>query len=402
LLKQKAYKFQLKTNKRQERLFAQFSGCQRFVWNKALALQKQQLDNNEKLFSYNELSKQLTSWKKEEHLFLKETASQPLQQTLKNLERALKEALNKKNVKKFPKFKKRGLKESYKYPAGVKVEQNNSRMFLPKIGFVNYINSREVKGVVKNVTVSKKCNHWYASVQVEQEVETPIHHSNSIVGIDVGVKKFAQLSSGQEIKPINSFRKHERKLRKLQRRLSKKQKFSSNWKKLRDKISNLYSKISNVRKDFLHKTTDKISKNHAVVVLEYLKVKNMSKSSKGDLTNPGRNVQQKSGLNKSILDQGWFEFRRKLEYKLRWRGGLLLTVDAKYTSQKCSSCAFTHKDNRKSQEHFKCLQCGLSVDADLNASKNILEAGLALLACGEVSFSSSVKQEPTMKTTDVL
>jgi len=118
-----------------------------------------------------------------------------------------------------------------------------------------------------------------------------------------------------------------------------------------------------------------------VVVIEDLKVANMSKSAKGTKESPGKNVKAKSGLNKSILDQGWYEFRRQLEYKQLWRGGQVLAVPAAYTSQKCSRCGHTEPGNRRTQEAFSCLSCRHQEHADINAAKNIEAAGSAVLAC---------------------
>lgn len=144
------------------------------------------------------------------------------------------------------------------------------------------------------------------------------------------------LSDGSSIRPLHSFRKHEKKLAALQRKLAKRTKFSANWQKLKARIQRLHRKIANVRNDFLHKATTAISKNHAVVVIEDLTVRNMSRSASGTLEAPGKNVRAKAGLNKSILDQGWFEFRRQLAYKLAWPGGNLLVIPPQYTSQTCS------------------------------------------------------------------
>ncbi|MDF1796743.1 MAG: transposase [Coxiellaceae bacterium] len=135
------------------------------------------------------------------------------------------------------------------------------------------------------------------------------------------------------------------------------------------------------------------SKNHALVVLEALKITNMSHSAKGSLENPGKQVKAKSGLNKSILDQGWGEFKRQLRYKLEWLGGQLLEVDPKYTSQRCHRCGDTRKSNRLSQDRFVCQGCQHEAHADINAAKNILAAGHAVLACGEDTLVTSVKQE---------
>lgn len=144
----------------------------------------------------------------------------------------------------------------------------------------------------------------------------------------------------------------------------------------------------------LHKVSTTISKSHAVVAMEGLKIKNMSASAKGTREQPGRNVRQKAGLNKSILDQGWYEFRRQLEYKQLWRGGEVRVVAPQHTSQRCSSCRYVSPDNRRSQSLFVCVACGHRENADINAAKNILAVGRAVSARGELPLGSSVKQEP--------
>ena len=144
--------------------------------------------------------------------------------------------------------------------------------------------------------------------------------------------------------------------------------------------------------DFLHKLSTRESKNHARVYVERLNIRGMSASARGNVEEPGRNVRAKAGLNKSILDQGWYEFRRQLGYKLEWSGGQLVEVDARYSSQKCSHCGYTDKDNRKSQSVFECLICGHEQHADVNAARNILTVGQTGLACGS-NRNSDRKQE---------
>lgn len=130
-------------------------------------------------------------------------------------------------------------------------------------------------------------------------------------------------------------------------------------------------------------------------VNEDLQIKNMSASTKGSVEAPGRNVKQKAGLNRSILDQGWGELSRQLEYKLNWLGGQLVKVPPQYTSQACNECGHVSKENRKGTK-FPCLACGHDAHADVNAAKNILAAGLAVIACGEhLDVTGSMKQEPT-------
>ncbi|HXN21556.1 MAG TPA: transposase [Candidatus Dormibacteraeota bacterium] len=186
------------------------------------------------------------------------------------------------------------------------------------------------------------------------------------------------------------------KLAKLQRRWAQKKKFSNNWKKAKQHISKLHRKIANIRKDFVHKVSSDISKNHAVVCIEDLQVQNMSASSKGTKDKPGKNVRAKSGLNRSILDASPFELRRQLEYKTAWRGGLLVPVPPQNTSRTCPECGHTAKQNRQTQETFVCTACGFSAHADWVGAVNIKRQGIALLACS--SSSPVVRascQEPT-------
>lgn len=373
---------------------ARQAGCSRFVWNESLARQKQRLENNEPILSYVELANQLPEWKKE-WPFLAEAQSQTLQQKLKHLDRALKDAFNKKLAKRFPRFKKKGQGDSFTYPQGFKIDEQNSRMYLPKIGWMRYRKSQTIEGTPKNLTVSRHGSHWYASIQTEIEIAGTKHPSELEVGIDMGVAVFAALSNGETIESLNSFRKHEKRLATEQKKLSRKKKFSQNWRKQKAKVSRIHTQIANARKDFLHKASTNISKNHAMVYMEDLRVSNMSASAKGTVENPGRQVRAKAGLNKSILDQGWFEFRRQLEYKQRWRGGEVVVVPPMYTSQTCSRCGNVDKENRQSQSQFCCTACGHEENADTNAAKNILRAGhIARMACGSNSKWSR-KQEPT-------
>jgi putative transposase len=386
----KAYKYRLKECQEVLNLFAQTAGCCRLVWNRALALQKFCLDNGLKILTYAEVCKELSYWKQQAELsFLKDVPSQSLQQVLKDLDRAIREALFKK--KGFPRFKKKFKNDSFRYPQGCKIEGN--RIFLPKIGWVPFFHSIDPKGEIKNVTICKKGKHWYSAVQTEYEVEEPKHPSLSEVGIDLGICRFATLSSGSFYEPLNSFKHLAKELAVEQRKLKHKQKFSNNWKKQQRRISRHPTKIANHRRDFLHKISTEISKNHAVIMIEDLKVSNMSRSAKGTEEEPGKNVKQKSGLNRSILDQGWYEFRRQLEYKQQWRGGKVIPIPPQHTSQECLECHYTCKENRKTQSLFQCISCGYTAHADFVGAHNVLAAGQAVSACGS-NLIRGRKQEP--------
>ena len=396
MIRRQAYKFQLKTNLSQARQMRSFAGACRFVFNQALALQKAKYEAGNKKLSYADLCAELLTLKSS-NPWLGESPSQTLQQSLKDLERSYTNFFAKRAD--FPRFKKKGLSSSFRFPQGCKLDQANNRIFLPKLGWMHYRNSREVLGEVKNVTVSHSCGHWYISVQTEREVSEAKHPSTSAIGVDMGIAQFATLSDGHVFAAVNSFKQKQKQLARYQRAFSRKVKFSQNWKKQKSKIGKLHQTIANIRKDYLHKTTTIISQNHAMIVIEDLQVKNMSKSASGNLNKPGRHVKAKSGLNRSILDQGWFEFRRQIEYKQVWRGGDVLAVPPQYTSQRCSCCGTVSKENRQSQAKFACIACGYQANADVNAAMNILAAGHAVLACGEiVQQDNSVKQELTEET----
>ncbi|WKS97548.1 RNA-guided endonuclease InsQ/TnpB family protein [Gallibacterium anatis] len=372
----KAFKFEIMPNGNQIRRIKQFCGCSRFVFNRALAWQNEQYEqDNSFKFSYTKIANLLPQWKKE-LVWLKECHSQVLQQSLKDLESAFKNFFQQRAD--FPKFKKKGLKERFRFPQGCKLEQQNNRLYLPKIGWVRYRNSREVVGEIKNVTVNQKCGRFFVSIQTEFEYEIPTHKGGEI-GIDMGVARFATLSNGEFFEPLNAFKTYKGKLAKLQKRLKNKVKFSQNWQKLKAKIAKLHHKIANCRKDFLHKISTQISKNHAMIYIEDLQVSNMSKSAKGTVEAHGKNVKQKSGLNRSILDQSWFEFRRQLDYKTQWRGGFLVAVPPQNSSRTCPCCGHISKENRQTQANFECVECGYTENADVVGALNVLGRGRAIV-----------------------
>ena len=219
----RAYKFRLKTDKKIEEKLVLFAGHSRFVWNKARGWCIDRLERGFYIFRYHELCFWLKLWKNsEEYKFLKDCHSQILQQKLKDLDRAFMDAFDKnQSNKKLPRLKKRGRHNSFRYTQGFKID--NKRVYLPKIGWVKFYKSCDIKGVPKNITVSEKGNHWYISIQVETEIQKSTNpNATSIIGIDMGINFFAMPSNGKGIRSKNSFKKYERKLKIEQRKLSKK------------------------------------------------------------------------------------------------------------------------------------------------------------------------------------
>ena len=326
-------------------------------------------------------------------MWLAAAHSQILQQALKDLERAYRNFFEKRAA--FPRFKKKGRRDSFRFPQGTTLDQSNDRIYLPKLGWVRYRNSRAVPGQVCNVTVSFSGGRWFVSIQTRREVAGPIHPAASAVGIDLGVVRFATLSDGTVYEPLGSFKCHQRRLAHYQRMMSRRCKFGKNWQKARKKVQQVHARIGNCRRDSLHKVSSAISQNHAMVCIEDLRVRNMSQSAAGSLAHPGSNVRAKSGLNRSILDQGWFEFRRQLEYKLAWNGGILIPVPPQNTSRQCPACGHTEAANRTTQARFQCLACGCCENADRAAAINVLARGHRVAACGETSSARGTSaQEP--------
>jgi len=401
-----AFKFELMPNGQQQRDMRRFAGACRFVYNKAIATQKERHAAGLKYASHFDMCKWLPEWKKEIP-WLKESPSHTLQKALKDVDRAYKNFFE--GRASFPCFKRKGMSESFQEfdSKCFKVDSANSRIQFPKLGWVRYRNSRDILGVAKSITVSHTNGKWFASIQTERETPQPVPTATSAIGIDMGIARFASMSDGTYIAPVSSFKAHEDRLRRYQRAMSRKKKFSKNWHKAKRRVQKIQTRIANVRKDFLHKATSTISKNHAMIAIEDLQVSNMSKSAKGTKAAPGKNVAAKSGLNKAILDQGWFEFRRQLEYKTAWNGGILVAVPAHHTSQTCPACGHVSPDNRKTQAHFACVDCGHEDNADTVGAINVLARGHRVLACGEPVRRAKVakprragptKQEPTEAT----
>jgi putative transposase len=377
---QRGYQFKLKTTPEIEKTLRTMAGHARFVWNKALRLNLDRLDRGVPILQYADLCGLLRIWKQsEEYGFLSEAHSQVLQQKLKDLTRAFADAFDSAQpLKKLPRFKKKDRDDSFRFPQGIKIE--NRRVYLPKIGWVGFYKSRDIPGAIKQTTVTREADGWYVVFQVELEIPDPLPRTAPAIGIDRGVSVFAATSEGELVEPLNALKRALSRLARLQRQLSRKERFSKNWRKTAARIARLHQKIARMRRDFLHKLSTRWSKSHALIVLEDLLVGNMTRSAKGTVENPGRNVAAKAGLNRAILDQGWGELARLLDYKLTERGGHLLFAPAPCSSQTCSACGHVDPANRPTRDLFRCAACGHTEHADVNAAKVILQRGFSKMA----------------------
>jgi putative transposase len=412
MIVQKAYKFKIKTNTREKVYFSKIAGCIRLVWNKSLALQKANCEYINQQFSklggysmneseakklknhlykkyfptgFDIITKALVPiWKKSEELaFLNECPSQSLQKPLGDLDKAFFKAFTKKGG--FPKFKKKGNRDSIYFPQGFKIK--DKKVFLPKLGWVKFFKTCNIEGIVKNITVSSDgFGNWYASFCTEQNKNIE-QRTVGEIGIDLGVTNFLALSNSEITKKPKSIKNLLAVKKRVARAVSRKKKGGKNREKAVLVLRKVEAKIANIRKDFLHKTSTNLSKNHALIVVEDLKILNMSKSAKGTIENPGKKVKAKSGLNREILANGWGEFKNMLKYKQEYSGGVFQTVSPINTSRMCSCCGVIDKNSRVRQEWYACLHCGYEIHADTNAAINILAAGR--VALGDMNCISS-------------
>ncbi len=370
----KAQKVRLYPNKEQQQIISSQIGGARYVYNRALALRKYAYSKFGLKIGKFALIKHITKLKKREKTsWLREIDSQALQQSIANMDKAYQHFFKGGG---YPKFKSRHhSRQSYQYPQRVKIEGN--KVFLPKVGWVKCKGLRkEFVGKIKTVTVSYEAYQYHASILVDiEEKEIIINHNSKAVGIDVGVSLMVADSNGNKVKPLDLMREL-KKLRTKAQQLSRKKKGSNNRAKAKAKIAKQNLRIANMRKDFLHKLSLQYAENQGIVVVEDLKIKNMTKATKGTVKKPSKNAKAKRGLNRVITQQGWRLFFELLEYKLVERGGQLIKVDPKYTSQTCNECGHISKENRKSQDKFVCTACGHCANADINAAKNILVRGI--------------------------
>ena len=391
------FKFRLDVSPAQDARLRVLCGHARYIWNRALRRCNEALAaEDQRVPRYETMAKWITAWKRDEATaWLAEAYTDNLQQKLRDLDTAWQRYFDPKLQADRPRDKKKGRdRDSIRFvnfPKYCRIERR--RVKLPSgLGWIRFRQSRPILGEIKNCSVSYEAGHWQISYQTERTVDAPAHpQPNTWIGIDLGIARFATLSDGNFTAPLNSFKRHQQALANAQRQMSRKVKFSRNWLKAKARIQRLQRRIADVRRDYLHKTSTRISKNHAMIVIEDLQVKNMSASAKGTLAEPGKHVAAKSGLNRSILDQGWYEFRRQLEYKSLWAGGEVLAVPAHHTSQTCPVCGHIARDNRQTQAHFACIDCGYENNADVVGALNILARGIETRAKGGTSPRSPVQ-----------
>ncbi|MDH6198151.1 putative transposase [Mycobacterium frederiksbergense] len=401
-------RFRVEFTEEQAQFAERIGGVCRAVWNTGLE-QRREYRRRGAWMNYGPQAKELAE-AKTEHQWLKDVPGHCLQQTLMDLDRACREH----GTWKVRWRSGRRWAPSFRFPEGSKMaveklNRRHGRIKLPKLGWVRFRQSRSLEGEsIRSVTVTREGQRWFMSVLVDDGVGTPAVHAapDAAVGLDRGVAVAIATSAGELIDRPFVADGERRRVVVLQRRLTRCAKGSVNRDKTRAALAGVRARERRRRQDFCAQVAHRLADQNAVVVLEDLKTKNMTRSAKGTLDSPGRNVAAKSGLNRAILGKGWHQFALALSSAARYTGTTVVAVPAAYTSQRCCVCGHVDPKSRESQAVFRCTHCAHHEHADVNAAKNILAAGLAVTACQDqprpAGRARSVKQEPAGNREELL
>ena len=370
MIRQKAYKFRLYPNLEQRIFFEKTFGCSRFIWNQMLA------DRITHYEETGELLKNTPAQYKTQFPWLKEVDSLALCNVQLNLNKAYKSFFQ--SGFGFPSFKSKKSAQSYKTnnkkEGKGRIALLDGKVKLPKVGWVKLKLHRQIKGLIKSATISKTATgKYYISILCEEEI-LPLPKTDSNLGIDLGLESFAILSTGYKIGNPKFLTSLSKKLAREQKILSRrgllakkkgmKLSESSNYQKQKLKVARLHEKITNQRKDFLHKLSTNLIKNHDLICMEDLASRNLMKNHR---------------LARAIGDASWYEFVRQLHYKADWYGKKIVTISRWFpSSQLCSSCGESSGKKPLSVREWTCEHCHTYHDRDINASLNILKEGLSL------------------------
>jgi putative transposase len=380
-IQKRAYKFRFYPTDEQEKNLARTFGCVRVVYNWGLRQRTDAYYKEQRRLYYKDLSSMLTDLKKQDaYLWLNEVSSVPTQQSLRHLDKAFMNFFEGRGD--YPTFKKKRHQQSAEYTRSA-FTWRDSRITLARMDEpLNIRWSRPLPDGANpsSVTISKDCaGRYFISILVEEDIaHLPL--TEKTIGADLGLKSFVILSDGETVGNPKFFHKDEKQLAKAQRRHAKKKKGSKNRGKARLKVARIHARITDRRRDFSQKLSTRLIRENQTICVESLAVKNMVKNPK---------------LSKAISDVGWSEFVSQLEYKAAWYGRNLVKIDRWYPSSKrCFDCGHILDSLSLDVRMWTCPECGVVHDRDVNAAKNIVAAGLAVLACGESVRPGAVKAKP--------
>lgn len=361
----KDYRYELDPNNVQRTKLHQFSGTARFAYNWALNRIKNKIARPNAI----QLHREWNNWKRENAPWWSTVSKCVPQEAFRNLQKAFKGFFNKKT--KYPKFKsKKRSRNSFRLTGSIRIE--GKHVALPRLGTIKLKEISNVEGRILAATIIEVAGKWFVNIRVQQEIEAS-KNQGSTIGVDLGVKNLAIFSDGQTIEGPKALKNKLHLFKRIQRKLTRTQRGSKRRERAKKRLAKLHYKVKCIRSDSLHKLTTMLTKTYGVVGIEDLNVSGMMKN---------RN------LARSISDMGFGEFRRQLEYKSMWYGSELVIHDRFFPSSKtCSNCGKVKKLLKLSERVFECSNCGLAIDRDANAAKNLRPAVRRVL---DVEANSSV------------
>lgn len=378
---QLAHKIEIKPTEEQAKKLECACGCARFAYNWGLAKWKEMYeewkkDNSKIKPNIYRVRKEFNNIKKSQFPWIYDSPKDANQQAFFNLGFAFKMLWKK--VGKYPKFKSKKSKKSF-YVGNDRIKINGNYITLPKIGVVKMTEILRFNGKIMNGVVSKVANKWFISILVDTICVKKTNIKNKVVGIDMGLKNFATLSTGEKIEAPQFLRKLQKKLSRRQKQNSRKKFDSNNRKKSNLKLSKIHYKIWCKRNDFLHKLSHKICRENQMICLEDLAIKNMKKNRR---------------LATSIGDAGWAEFKRQIKYKSKIFGNNIFFADKFFASSKiCSNCGYKKQKLLLSERVFVCDKCKSTLDRDINAAINLSRLGHSrIYACGHETSTNSISE----------
>lgn len=405
----RAHRIRLRPNREQEAYFRRACGIRRSAynwalgeWNRLYELHKQSPESHKKP-SWMGLQKQFNAIKRDDRPWITEVSARIPERAIRDVGTAWSNFFKalKCGDRRFrtPRFERKGLRDRfYVHNQELKFHADGRHVCIgsfKKLGWVRCREALRFQGKIQGATIRRLGSHWYLAVQVTMQHASTAHKVGGEIGIDLGIANQVATSDGQLFKlPLERMQQLERQIRRAQKTLSRRWSgkikkghadkairnddgqllpASRRFRHQADRVAKLHQKLANVRLDALHKLSTMLVESYELVAIEDLSLSNMSASAKGSIEKPGRNVRSKAGLNRSLLRAAMRNFRIMLEYKAEAAGGTVLAIDPSFTSQTCSACNHREAGNRPTQSTFKCLECGHSEHADVNAARNILQ-----------------------------
>ena len=366
----------------------------RFVWNLAVEQQSWWRPGRGRAPGYLEQCRQLTE-ARAQYEWLRVGNNMVQQQALRDFAQAMANFFA--GTHRRPTWRKAGRDEGFRIvalkPRHVRrLSRKTGEVWVPKIGWVRFRWSRAIPAAAKSYRITlDRAGHWHIAFAVIPD-PIPAPGMGEVVGVDRGVAASAALSTGELLHVPRLSLRRQRRLRRLQRRLARAMRGSNRRARVKLAIARLKAHDADLRKDWAEKTSTDLARRFDMIRVEDIRIKNMTRSARGTIAEPGRSVRQKAGLNREIMRSGWGLLVRRLQDKAP---GRVEKIDPAFTSQRCSACGHIAAESRKSQALFVCMACGCTLNADVNAAKNIA-AGHAVTARGGDGVTRPVNREPQL------